>query len=435
MLKSETTVTVVSDGRTRPPPATFVVLVAKGPNTGQRVFFDGRGPSVVSVGQSPMCELRLDDPRVSRRHCTLAAQADGLVLRDEGSTNGTYLGPARVREVVLRGGSEFRLGDTVLQVLEVAGEPEVQVPPATGYHRIVGESVLMRRLYPVFAKAAAAAAPLLVEGETGTGKELLAECLHETGPRAAAPFVVVDSANLVDTVAFARLFGDATTPGAFASAEGGTIVFDEVASMPKLAQTALLGVLSRGSYPDPRVGAPRPANVRVMALSSTSCEAAVEAGALREDLLYRLAVLRIDLPPLRARPDDVVPLARTFHARLTGSYELPPDLLARLDVRGGWPGNVRQLEALVLRHHVTGTFGGGDDAPRPVAAGHGHDAIETILEADRGFSETRELVLAEFERRYVDRALRLHGGNATRAAAASGLARRYFQIVRSRHKV
>jgi DNA-binding NtrC family response regulator len=275
------------------------------------------------------------------------------------------------------------------------------------FGRVIGASPEMRRLYPLLAMLAKANVPVLIEGETGTGKELVAEALHETGPRAAAPFVVFDCA--------AQSARD--LPSALEQARDGTLLVDEAAELDPSAQRWLLDSLG---------GAKRNAGgtARMVLASRRDLDAEVQAGRFSDELFRRLVAARIELPPLRKRRGDVALLARHLWRSLGGGDRIPEDLVARLETYA-WPGNVRELANVVARR-----FAGADADP---CVG-GDDPIERILEQDLPFSRAKAAAAVEFERRYVARVLARHGGHVGRAAAASGIARRYFQVLRGRSR-
>jgi two-component system response regulator HydG len=423
--------------------ARFRVDVVEGPEKGRTLEVDGLSPQKLLVGQSAPCDLKLTDARVSRRHLALAVEGSNLRVADLGSTNGTRVNGVRVTEAWLVGGEKVVLGQTTLGVARIASDVPLALSEALRFGRLIGASPAMRKLYPLLEKLAAANVPLIIEGETGTGKELLAESLHEQGPRAKGPFIVFDctavSPNLVESALFGHEKGAftgavATHKGVFESAHGGTLLIDEVGDLELSLQARLLRAIERAEVQ--RVGGSvwTRVDVRVLAATRRDLDAEVEAKRFRDDLFFRLNVARVELPPLRAREGDVGVLARHFWRTLgEEDVPLPSDFLAALE-RYPWPGNVRELYNVVARRRALGELAPPvPDASlsigrRPVAG----DYLEALLSKELPFIRSRDELMETFERLYVQRVLERFGGNVSRAAAASGIARRYFYDIKKR---
>ncbi|MEJ7731326.1 MAG: sigma 54-interacting transcriptional regulator [Polyangiaceae bacterium] len=422
---------------------TFTLLVIEGPEAGRSFSVDGSRPARLLVGQSPACELRLSDRQVSRRHAALAVEGRRLRITDLGSSNGTFIDGVSVLDGHLSGGEVVRVGGTALRV-EPAAEGDAAPPPAaTGFGRTVGASLEMRRIYPFCERLAQSDVTVIIEGETGTGKEVLAESLHERGRRSAGPFVVFDCTavpeNLVESALFGHERGAFTGAvnahrGVFEEAHGGTLLIDEIGDLEGGLQPKLLRVLERGEVR--RVGGDRSiaVDVRVLAATRRNLDQEVQAGRFRDDLFFRLAVARIELPPLRERHGDIAVLAAHFwriHS-LPGDHEPIPYSLLRRFEDYAWPGNVRELSNAVARHIALGNLAEVDAARHGDAAAQARDVLGSVLALDLPLSQARQRVVDEFERRYLTRMLDKHGGNIGRAAEASGIARRYFQLLRAR---
>jgi transcriptional regulator with GAF, ATPase, and Fis domain len=305
----------------------------------------------------------------------------------------------------------------------------------------VGASDEMRRLYPLCEKLANANVPVIIEGETGTGKEVLAESLHEQGPLSQQPFVVFDCTAVPPALVESELFGHvrgaftgavAARKGVFEQAEGGTLLIDEIGDLELALQPKLLRAIERSEIR--RVGGDRAirVHVRILAATRRDLDHEVQAGLFRDDLFHRLAVARIELPPLRERHGDVTVLAKYFCLELgADESELDRELLMRWEGYD-WPGNVRELRNAVARHLAL-----GDLAPEGTGSSRSpkvEDFIDPVLSMDLPIKEARDRVIAEFERRYLSRALAKHNGVVTHAAKASGIARRHFQRLRVRRK-
>ena len=423
----------------------FAIRVEEGPDAGLTLRVDGRSPQRLLVGQSPSCELRLTDRAVSRRHLALEAAGTYLRVTDLSSTNGTRVNEVRIVEAMLVGGERVRIGDTVLSITP-SERSLVALSPATGFGILVGASPEMRKLYPLCQKLAAADVPVVIEGETGTGKEVLAEALHEASPRAAAPFVVFDCTAMPANLLEAALFGHErgaftgateTRKGVFEQAHEGTLFLDEIGDLELSLQAKLLRALERSEVR--RLGGDRwiKVDVRILAATRRNLDEEVQRGRFRDDLFFRLAVARVELPPLRKRTGDVTALARFFCEDLGGDpASLSPELVARLEAYA-WPGNVRELRNSIARHLALGELREvgalrSTIPPPPSPASTTGDLVERVLAESLPFVRARERLLEEFGRRYVEHALDAHDGNVTHAARASGLGRRYFQTIRSR---
>jgi two-component system response regulator HydG len=410
----------------------FLVTVVSGADRGQAFELDGAQASRTLVGVSPACTVRLTDPLVSRRHAAFEVEVDGLRVQDLGSKNGTIVNGLRVTDAVLAGGEVVRVGATMLRAERLARVSTAKTTSAMAFGRVVGASPEMRRLYPLCQELAHSDTPVLIEGETGTGKELLAEALHEKGPRAPGPFVVFDCASVAGGAALAALFGViGGAMGAFEQARGGTLLLDEVAELDAEGQAGVLDALAQRRILREGASDWTPIDVRILVGSRRDLDAEVQAGRFREDVLQCLAVARIELPPLRRRQGDVGLLARHFWRVVGGGDNVPTDFAARLDGYA-WPGNVRELANVVARRFANGEDELTTTSRAELSDPTLHTALERILESDMPFSRARAAALVEFERRYVARVLARHGGHVGRAAAASGIARRYFQVLRGR---
>ena len=400
---------------------TYVLAVVEGPDTGLVLTLDASGPRAL-LGQSPVCSLRLTDPEVSRRHASLAVTATTLQLIELGSTNGTTVNGVNVKEANLMGGEAIRVGRTVIKVQREAPR-FVELAQASSFGRIVGESSAMKKLYPVLASLAATDKPILLEGEAGTGKELVAEELHLASRRKESPFVTLDASALPTQELAIRLFGQPGEMGLIEQAKGGTLFVNEVGNLPRDVQAKLKDLLA---------GSPE---LRFIAGTRRDLDRDVASGRFADDLFFQLAGGRIELPPLREREGDVGLLARHFWGELDETENevagLPEDFLPRFE-HYPWPGNVRELKAAIVARKTLGELGQAYRSEE--AKDHGLDFLSAVIEDDLPFPSARERVVKEFERRYVERVLARHGGSVTKAARASGVAHRYFQLIRARLK-
>jgi two-component system response regulator HydG len=399
----------------------FVLRVIGGPDSGATIVLDGVNEGRILVGQSAVCTLRLTDRAVSRRHAALRRDVDAWRIEDLGSSNGTRVNGVRVKEALLSGGEILALGSTSLKLVRAGVAPVQATSTAVGFGRFLGASPEVRPHFTRWAVAAAGARCLLIEGEAGTGKELLAETLHDIGPRTAKPYLVLDC------VAVAGGEIDETI---VEQARGGTLVVDEPAALDSTAQATLAALVERAAGLD----------VRIITTSRRDLDLEVEQKRFDERLLDRLAEETIELPPLRRRETDIPLLASHFWKQLGGAGELPTDVLHGFAAMT-WPGNVRELLNVVAERLAAGTSkerSGSLPPPADTARGlevreaPATDAVARVLKMDLPYASARQQILREFEGQYVKRVLEQQNGNVSRAAAVSGLARRYFQILKSR---
>jgi two-component system response regulator GlrR len=364
------------------------------------------------VGSDPECDLALSDPTVSRRHVALSPVEGGVRVVDLGSKNGTRVMGALVQEALLPGVGQLELGGTTLRVSSV----DRAVPAGERLERFgdyLTASVGLGAVLAQLRRAAAARATVLLEGETGTGKELLARALHAASPRARGPLVVVDCGAATAGHLEAQLFGEGERRGAFEAAAGGTIFLDALGELPLALQPQLLRALEARTVQ--RVGdlTPRPVDARIVAATHQALDAMVAAGTFRADLYYRVAVVRVRVPPLRERPEDVPHLAAHFAAELSGgAAELSPEAYAALAAYD-WPGNARELRNVVERALALA------DGPRVAA-----EALFGVQAAPATtFHAAKDQLLLAFETRYVTELLARHHGNVSHAAKEAGLSR------------
>ncbi len=421
------------------PPRAVVLRVLAGPDTGsERTLFPS---DKLLVGTSQSCALKLGDRRVSRRHLALEQTPEGLLVRDLGSTNGTFVRGVRVREAYVVPGDTIEIGDSQLATTDVDAPADAAPPEADSFGRMVGRSIEMRRLFALADKLAKAEMHVLIEGETGTGKELLAEELHARSVRAQGPLVTFSALAEDPHASAALLFGAApgmlpSAPdgkaGLLEQAQGGTLILDEPSELTPDIQRRLAGALARGEAQ--RVGgAAFKLDVRILTTTNANLDRAVERGLFREDLFFALAAARVEIAPVRRRAADIAVLARHFWAAAHGTGDVPSSLVAHLEAYP-WPGNVRELENAVARHLATGELDVGARSKSLPPEADKTDVVAEVLAKRLPLVQARQEVVVRFEQAYVDQILREHNGNVTRAARASGLAHRYFQALKARRQ-
>jgi transcriptional regulator with GAF, ATPase, and Fis domain len=407
------------------------VDVVQGPQAGQS--FDLAGPTV-TLGSARGSSLLLLDGAVSRLHATLKIERNGVRIIDAGSRNGTVLDGIQIRDAYARADSTVSLGNTVLRVRLLPDVIEIPLSSRERFGGLIGESVAMRVAFTMLERAAAIDDTVLVEGETGTGKELAAEALHEESARSGGPFVVFDCSAVAPTLVESELFGHvrgafsgaiADREGAIEAADGGTLFLDEIGELPLDLQPKLLRALERFEVRRLGSNASRRVDVRVVAATNRNLAEEVAARRFREDLFYRLAVVRVSLPPLRERPEDVALLVRHFLEQMTrrGKPVTPlTDKQIKQLAQQAWPGNVRELRNAVTRAASIPTAGvsGGPAAPPAVA-------VSMPVDLSVPLKEARDRLCDRFELEYLTKALAETDGNVTLAARLAGVNRKFIQ--------
>ena len=393
---------------------------------------------VCALGSHPLNDFALDDSTVSRFHCEVRITDKGARIRDLDSLNGVIVDGVQVADGFLRGASLVRLGRVVLRFDFSTESNRLLVSERTRFGSLVGTSVAMRASFALLERAAATDATVLLEGETGTGKSRAAQAIHQASLRKEGPFVTVDCcaipANLLESELFGHERGAFTGAlnrrvGAFEEASGGTLFLDEIGELPPELQPKLLRVLECREIR--RVGSNGylPVNVRLVAATNRELRAEVNAGRFRSDLFFRLAVVRIPLPAVRQRAEDMATLVEEILTSLRADPARTealrtPEFIARLQ-QLAWPGNVRELRnylerCLVFEDALDLSDQERSEGPRSV-------------DASRPYAEERRRALDEFERLYAEQLLQLHQGKVTQAAAAADMDRVYLHRLLRRH--
>jgi transcriptional regulator with PAS, ATPase and Fis domain len=314
------------------------------------------------VGSAASSDLVIRDATVSRVHVLLEPLMQGLVVRDLDSLNGTFVDGARIKETLLSASSELRLGNRLLEIdFENGIETPTEVWPDERFYLLVGRSLAMREIFALLHKAAASTASVLIQGETGTGKELVARSLHAASARASGPFVVVDCAALPETLLEAELFGHTkgaftgavgNREGAIESASGGTVFLDEIGELPMAMQPKLLRVLEQRTVRRIGESEHRPVDVRFVSATNRNLLDMVALGQFREDLYFRLCVIPVTIPALRERREDIDLLVESFFGE-----DVPTESLLQSLREMPWRGNVRELRNFVERARALGEQG------------------------------------------------------------------------------
>lgn len=406
------------------------LLVEEGPDAGGEFVLDGL---VVSGGRGAGQDVRLSDSLVSEVHFELRLSEQGLALCDLGSRNGTWVGRARLLGAVeLREGASFFVGGSRIRVTAIE-QGKVSVSKDDSLCGMYGRSVEMRRLFALLRKLAPTKLEVLIEGETGVGKEGVARALHELSGR-KGQFLPLNCGAVPRELAEGLLFGHkkgaftgaSESAGAFESADGGTLFLDEIGELPLDLQPKLLRVIDQQEVV--RIGehGARKVDVRVVCATHRNLGGMVAEGAFREDLFYRVATMRIEVPSLRERREDIPGLARLFlraHAEEKGwAPKLSDDAAAELG-RADWKGNVRQLKAVV--RCVANLVEGDEITAAAVRRLGGGWTRSERHEEVRGMLPLR-VATDDFQREYCQHLLRQAEGDVDKAAGIADYSKRGF---------
>jgi two-component system, NtrC family, response regulator GlrR len=382
------------------------------------------------LGAGREADMVIESDTASRRHAELRLVPEGVHVTDLQSKNGLFYLGQRFQSMILQPGGRFRLGsveialdldlDTFAQ--RASGEPD-------GYADLIGVSAGMRHLFSQLLRLEGSKVNLLIAGETGTGKELVARAIHEHSPVRTGPLVTINCAALDRNLVRSELFGHkkgsftgATQQqlGAFAAADGGTLFLDEIGELPLEVQPVLLRALEMRAIAPVGSHAEQAVDVRLIAATHRDLRAQVDAGRFREDLFYRVQVVRLEVPPLRERMQDIPLLARSI-ARRQGVVALPDDFVEALS-RHTWPGNVRELRNAVEAYLAVGAL-----PPRDARGSRGIDAaLIDFIDPTQTYADQKDEILQRFTRAYLHRLLENTAGNQSEAARISGLERSYL---------
>jgi DNA-binding NtrC family response regulator len=421
----------------------FRLRIDKGAHKGRELV---SAQDRVVVGNHPGADLVLDDPAVSRSHFEIIADPRGHLLRDLDSTNGTRVQGVRVIEAFLPVRARVGAGSTELSFTVLDESESVPLHPVGSFGALLGQSPAMRALFDRLACVADRNVAVLIEGESGTGKELAARALHEASLRKKEPFVVLDCGAIARTLLEAELFGHQkgaytgaqhARAGAFQRAHGGTLFLDEIGELDLELQPRLLGAIERREVKPIGASDPVAVDVRIIAATNRELAREVNRGTFREDLYYRLAAVRVTMPPLREHLEDIPLLCRQFleaqGQRDQTHYELDEATLRRLGTRA-WPGNVRELRNVLEQIVAFGI----DEVELPAAQVAKSD--DGSPAGDRkapweglSFHDAKAAVVDKFERDCLHGVLAEHKGNITASARALALDRVHFLRLLDKH--
>jgi DNA-binding NtrC family response regulator len=389
----------------------------------------GAGSCILGAGEE--ADLVIESDTVSRQHAELRLVPEGVRVTDLGSKNGSYYLGQRFQSMSLQPGSRFRIGSVEIEIaIDTEALARGETPNPQSYGDLMGISPSMRQLFAQLVRLEGSNVNLLIAGESGTGKELIARAVHEHSALRRGPFAVVNCGALDRQLVRSELFGHRRGAftgavqhhvGAFEAAEGGTLFLDEIGELPLDVQPVLLRALEQrkitpvGSHDEIAF------DVRLIAATHRDLLAEVRAGTFREDLFYRVQVLRLEVPPLRDRLEDVGVLAQTF-ARRQGAPSLPLDFIEAL-ARHHWPGNVRELRNAVEAYLALGVLPSSAARPHSDAI---DDALSQFVDPNQTYAAQKQELTQRFTRAYLEHLLRTTAGNQSEAARLSGLERSYL---------
>ncbi len=390
----------------------------------------------ILIGRDPSCAIVLDDPKVSAIHCEARAEGPGVRILDHGSRNGTFVGGVRIKEAILTAPCSLQVGSSFIGY-EPAEKERVDVGFEDSFGPLVGAAPRMRHVFRVLGEIAPTDLSALITGETGCGKELVAQAVHERSNRKNGPFVVVDCASIPGQLAESYLFGhekgsftgaNERRSGAFHEAHKGTIFLDELGELPIELQPKLLRALSERQVK--RVGAHtyEPVDVRVIAATRRDRGQSMNAGRFRSDLFFRIAQVRLEMPPLRDRRDDIPLLVNTVCARIGRSeraaevIELVTTTLAQHD----WPGNVRELVNVAS---VAASLPTGSETVAAILPLERGDVAASTdrMDLSTPYGEAKRQAITQFEARYFGELFRATSGNVSEMSRRSGMERHHVR--------
>lgn len=426
----------------------YTLRVVAGPNEGTSVESESRR---FTIGTSPENDLTLDDPAISRFHASIEVNEQGYALKDEGSKNGTYIQDLRIGEIFLQDHTRFRIGETEIEFSTTEEEVSVRFSGKEQFGDLLGTSLEMREIFALLDRVSTTDATVLIEGESGTGKELVAEAVHAASDRSNGPLVVIDCSAIAGELIESELFGHekgaftgATSrrKGAFESAQGGTLFLDELGEMPLDLQPKLLRALEKREVKPVGSNTTIPIDVRIVAATNRNLIHEVKEGNFREDLYYRFAVIKVQLPPLRDRPEDIPLLVEHFlksASKMAGRENIDIGYKTMEKLKNHkWQGNVRELKNFVERavlltqgNEIETRFLHADVAPEEseTFSGGGGDVAREALDQNLPFKDAKNRLIEEFELAYWSNLLERTDGNVSKAGRIAGVHRKSVEYI------
>lgn len=430
-----------------------LLTVTEGPGRGKKITLN---KNKVSVGKRETNDLAIKDKTVSRNHLEIEYTADSFLLRDLDSTNGTYLNGSRVKEAYLAPGDMIKIGNSILEFTAYDEKIKIEPSEQTSFGAMVGSSRKMRQIFAILEKISSTQASVIIEGETGTGKDLVARAVHDNSARKQRPFVVFDCSAVAPNLIESELFGHErgaftgavkSRRGAFEAAHTGTIFLDEIGELTLDLQPKLLRALEQREIKRVGSNVSVSIDVRVICATNKNLRQEIAAGRFREDLYYRLSVVKINLPSLRERPEDIPTMVERFLT--TAHYNKLPsgqlkvtrvddDAMKRL-ARYEWPGNVRELHNVVER---AVSFVEGDAITRAhldfifAEMEHGEERTDRMhVDPDMPFKDAKQHVVEAFEKEYLVELLKRHGHNLSKASREAKIDRKHLRNLLKKYDI
>lgn len=416
------------------------VKVSEGVDVGKSHLLE-RGSLI--LGSHPEVDFVLKDKKVSRRHVELQLVHDGIRVKDLDSRNGVSVHSLKVKDAVVAVGSVIKVGDTFIQLSAV--EKAATIDAQNRFGSLRTQSPSLSKVFGLLARASLSNCTILLEGETGVGKDVLAKTIHDESKR-EGPRIVFDCSAIPATLIASELFGHkkgaftgASTDraGVFEEAAGGTVFLDEIGELPLDLQPMLLRALENREIRRVGEAKSRSIDVRVVAATHRELKKEVEAGRFREDLYYRLAVVRVEIPPLRKRLADIPILVDTLLKRFGTNAQLSVSDLALMQSYD-WPGNVRELKNVLEKSAALSMPGAftllAPQSDDDVGANIDEKAVDFGDDA-RPYKEAKNDLLRRFEEHYIRQLVERHDGNIAAASRDAGIDRNYIYRLMKRYGI
>lgn len=429
------------------------LVAVDGPSRGKKLSLN---KNLIKIGKRETNDMVLIDKTVSRNHLEIEYSADSFLLRDLGSTNGTFLNGSKVKEAYLSPGDLIKVGNTTLEF--VAYDEKIKIEPSDKeeFGLMVGKSRKMRQIFSILEKISPTHATVIIEGETGTGKDLVAQAIHEHSHRKQKPFVVFDCSSVAPNLIESELFGHEkgaftgavkSRRGAFEEADGGTIFLDEIGELTAELQPKLLRALEQREIKRVGGNVPVKIDVRVICATNRNLRREIDEGRFREDLYYRLSVVKVSLPPLRERPEDIALIVERFLAiskfnkQENGEFRVTrvEDDALKLLSRYQWPGNVRELSNVVER---AVSFVDGNSISKShldfvfAEMAHGEERTERMkVDSDIPFKDAKQKIVEDFEKEYLKGLLDSHNHNLSKAAREAQIDRKHLRNLLKKYNI